>query len=176
MACMNNNKPIKILELEPLSAPDGFSFRSITDENLSFLKTLYGTTRAAEMAMVPWSDQEKSSFIDMQFNAQHSFYQEQFKQAEFNIVSKNDIDIGRLYTDHRKDEVRIIDIALLPAYQRMGIGKKLLLSVMNTAQQHSLPVTIHVEKNNPAMSLYQRLGFKIIEDQGVYDLMQWSND
>ena len=35
-------------------------------------------------------------------------------------------------------------------------------------------VTIHVEKNNPAMRLYRRLGFETVEDQGVYDLMRWA--
>ena len=44
---------------------------------------------------------------------------------------------------------------------------------MEIAANDHLPVTIHVEKNNPAMSLYKKLGYKLIEDQGVYDLMQW---
>jgi hypothetical protein len=37
-------------------------------------------------------------------------------------------------------------------------------------------VTIHVEKNNPAMRLYRRLGFTAVEDKGVYDLMRWVAD
>ena len=35
-------------------------------------------------------------------------------------------------------------------------------------------LTIHVEKNNPAMRLYRRLGFMPIGEHGVYDLMQWT--
>lgn len=149
-------------------------FRAINDADLPFLRELYGSTRSAELAMLPWSDVEKKEFVTMQFNAQHTFYQEQFDQAEFNIVIKNTKSIGRLYLDHRCNETRIIDIAILPKYQRMGIGKKLLTDVIDSARQRAVPVSIHVEKNNPAMSLYQRLGFKKIEDQGVYDLMECS--
>ena len=34
-------------------------------------------------------------------------------------------------------------------------------------------MSIHVEKFNPAMRLYRRLGFVTEEDKGVYDLMRW---
>ena len=152
----------------------GLDYRLVEDRDKSFLRELYATTRAAEMAMVPWSDEQKDEFVEMQFNAQHTFYFEQFKNAEFGIISKNNLDIGRLYLDRRDDEVRIIDIALHPTYQRLGIGERLLNAIIQYAQERELPVTIHVEKNNPAMSLYLRLGFELIEDQGVYDLMQWS--
>lgn len=150
------------------------AFRPITEGDQPFLQGLYGSTRAAELAMVPWSDEEKDAFIAMQFNAQHSFYQQQFGEADFFMVTKDKENIGRLYLDHRSAETRIIDIALLPRYQRMGIGKQLLTDVIEAARQRGVPVTIHVEKNNPAMSLYRRLGFELREDQGVYDLMQWS--
>jgi len=157
-----------------VTSGEGLDYRLVEDRDKSFLRELYGTTRAAEMAMVPWSDEQKDEFVEMQFNAQHTFYFEQFDQAEFGIISKNNIDVGRLYLDLRDDEVRIIDIALHPTYQRLGIGKALLEAIIQYAQERELLVTIHVEKNNSAMSLYLRLGFELIEDQGVYNLMQWS--
>lgn len=158
--------------MQPVANQD-FQFRPIADQDKEFLQRLYGSTRASELAMLPWTEKEKEDFISMQFQAQHTFYQDQFKQAEFNIVCKDNADIGRLYTDVRSDEIRIIDIALLPNYRRMGLGKKLLDGVITKAKQLDLPITIHVEKNNPAMNLYKRLGFEVIEDQGVYDLMRW---
>ncbi len=149
------------------------AFRPITENDMPFLCHLYGTTRADEMAMVPWSDEQKQEFIEMQFNAQHTFYQEQFDQAEFKIVMLEKEEVGRLYTDQRDAEIRIIDIALLPEFRGQGIGHRLLNDIIEQAKHLSLPITIHVEKNNPAMSLYQRLGFTRVEDQGVYDLMRW---
>ena len=151
----------------------GLSFRPISEKDLPFLHALYGTTRAAELAMVPWSDQQKVEFIDMQFKAQHAYYQEHFADADFAIIVKASQDIGRLYLDKRQTEFRIIDIALMPEQQNMGLGRALLEDVIDQAKQVNLPVTIHVEKNNPAMRLYLRLGFETVEDQGVYDLMRW---
>ena len=87
----------KMTEVWKAANPD-LKFRSITDDDHDFLRSLYATTRAGEMAIVPWSDQEKDDFIDLQSKAQHTFYQEQFKKAQFDIISKNDVQTGRLYT------------------------------------------------------------------------------
>ena len=35
------------------------------------------------------------------------------------------------------------------------------------------PLRIHVERMNPALGLYERLGFEQVEDRGVYWLMEW---
>ncbi len=149
------------------------TFNPITDSDRDFLFTLYASTRADEMAMVPWSQEQKTEFLEMQFHAQHTFYQEQFGDAEFNLILNGTTTIGRLYVDRRDKEIRIIDIALLPDHRRQGFGKQLLQNLLDEAADSKKPVTIHVEKNNPAMSLYQRLGFEITEDQGVYNLMRW---
>ena len=76
----------------------------------------------------------------------------------------------------RADEIRLIDIALLLEHRNAGIGARLLQDLLAEAAQAGKPVRIHVEKFNPALRLYERLGFTPIEDQGVYLLMQWSPD
>lgn len=81
--------------------------------------------------------------------------------------------IGRLYLFNKEDEVRLVDIALLPEARGSGIGTALLEDLFVFARQVAKPVTIHVEANNPAMRLYRRLGFAQIEDKGVYHLMEW---
>jgi ribosomal protein S18 acetylase RimI-like enzyme len=88
----------------------------------------------------------------------------------------NDEPVGRLYLHRRQDEIRIIDIALLTEHRGKGIGSLLMLDILEEATQAALPVRIHVERNNPALRLYQRLGFRAIADQGVYWLMEWHPD
>lgn len=156
-----------------LAQVNNIQFRAIEESDMDFLQELYGTTRAAELSMLPWSDEQKHEFVQMQFEAQHSFYQEQFASSEFWILERAGLRLGRLYLDRRENEFRIIDISLMPNFQGMGLGSQILSAVMADAQSQQLPVTIHVEKNNPAMKLYKRLGFELVEDQGVYDLMQW---
>lgn len=146
--------------------------RPITEQDLGFLAKVYASTRQEEVAKTGWSQPQIDEFLAMQFKAQHTFYQEQFANADFDIVEADGKDIGRLYLDHREDEIRIVDIALLPECRGTGIGTRLLNDILNTATKRNVLVRIHVEKNNPALSLYKRLGFNQIEDQGVYLLME----
>ncbi len=149
------------------------TFRSITGADQVFLRKLYASTRAPEMAAVPWEPAEKQAFLSRQFEAQHKFYMEQFPDASFDLVLEDGEPIGRLYLDRRENEHRLIDIALLPAYRGRGIGGRLMRDVLEEAARVGKSVRIHVEQDNPAMHLYKRLGFSKIEDQGVYDLMEW---
>jgi ribosomal protein S18 acetylase RimI-like enzyme len=80
---------------------------------------------------------------------------------------------GRLYVDRGKKETLIIDIALLPEHRRAGIGTKLLRELQHEARMAGKALTIHVEKFNPALRLYQRLGFQQLEDKGVYLFLEW---
>ena len=150
--------------------------RSIVETDLDFLHTLYASTRVEEMAMVPWRQNQKNEFLTQQFEAQHQFYQQQFNQAKFDLVLLKGTPIGRLYVDTREDEIRIIDIALIPEYRGKGIGTALMNQVLEQAKKQHKPVRIHVEQNNPALHLYQRLGFKQINTDGIYFLMECNGD
>lgn len=152
------------------------TFRPITPEDQPFLSRLYASTRWEEVAQTGWNLEEQDRFLRLQFAAQHKFYMEQFADADFHIVELHDEPIGRLYVDRREDEIRIIDIALLPEHRNKGIGSALLEDILAEARSATLPVRIHVERNNPALGLYQRLGFREIGDEGVYLLLECPPD
>jgi ribosomal protein S18 acetylase RimI-like enzyme len=78
-----------------------------------------------------------------------------------------------LYVARWEREIRIMDIALLPEDRGAGIGTKLLRELQEEARAAGKSLTIHVERFNPALGLYERLGFQQIEDKGVYLLMEW---
>ena len=143
-------------------------------EDLPFLQRVYASSREEELKAVDWDAQQKDDFLRMQFEAQHSHYAEHFPDADFQLVLKGDEAIGRLYVDRRSDEIRIIDIALLPDFQGEGTGSGLLEALLDEARQMDLPLRIHVEKFNPALRWYERLGFRQIEDKGVYLFMEWT--
>lgn len=155
------------------SGPPDITLRPATDADHVFLRRVYASTRDEEMKLTGWSRDEIESFLDMQFEAQHSYYHKQFGGAEFLVIQKAGKPIGRLYVDRREEEIRIIDIALLPADRRNGIGGALLREIIAEAASAAKLVRIHVERDNPALNLYQRLGFQKVEDQGVYYLMEW---
>jgi ribosomal protein S18 acetylase RimI-like enzyme len=80
--------------------------------------------------------------------------------------------VGRLYLGVRDEEVRIIDISLLPSARGQGLGGAILADILAAADAAGRKVSIHVEWANPARRLYHRLGFIAIEDGGVYLRME----
>jgi ribosomal protein S18 acetylase RimI-like enzyme len=150
------------------------TLRPITADDMAFLQRVYASTREDELAQVDWTEAQKASFLRMQFEAQHKYYQANYAAARFQIIMADDRPIGRLYVIRWPQEIRIIDIALLPEYRGRGIGSAFLRDILADGQRRGLPVTIHVERFNPALRLYERLGFHILQDKGVYYLMEWS--
>lgn len=145
--------------------------RPITEADLPFLRAVYGSTREDELALTDWDDTQKAAFIDMQFTAQHAYYQENYDNAEFMVLLIDNIPAGRLYVNRGNDDIRIIDIALLPEFRNQGHGKRILDGLLAEGRATGRTVSIHVEKFNPAMRLYHRLGFVTTEDKGVYDFL-----
>ena len=152
----------------------GLRFRPITDADLPFLYRVYASTRAAELAPLPWSEEQKAAFLTQQFNAQHADYQRNYPVAERLVVLRGGEAIGRLYVERNAREHSVLDIALLPAHRGCGLGAAIMRDLQDEAGAAGKPSTIYVEKFNPAMHLYRRLGFQTVEDKGVYDLMRWS--
>ncbi len=151
--------------------------RPIEDKDYAILNEIYSSTRAEELKQVTaWSEEHKRAFLTQQFNAQHDYYQKNYVGANFFVIQKNTIPIGRLYIQEnfQEREIRIIDIALLPPWRNQGLGTGILTDILNRANDINRPVTIHVESFNPAMKLYERLGFKkVSETNGVYYLMEY---
>ena len=157
----------------PRAADAGLTFRPVAETDLPFLGQLYASTRSEELSVTGWSDAQKADFLASQFRAQHAHYQRYYSGADWLVIVHAGEDIGRLYVERWPSQVRIIDIALLPAHRGKGYGTALLRDLMDEAAVAGKAVSIHVEKNNPAMRLYRRLGFATVEDKGVYDLMRW---
>ena len=136
------------------------------------LCAVYASTRADELAIVPWTDAEKEAFLRMQFVAQDRYWREQRPDAAFDVILVRGRPAGRLYVDRSAAEIRIVDIALLPEHRGRGVGTLLIRRVLDEGSQTGRPVTIHVERANPARALYERLGFRQISTTGVYDLLE----
>jgi ribosomal protein S18 acetylase RimI-like enzyme len=151
------------------------TFRPIEPNDMEFLLRVYRSTREEELAMiVDWTPEMKDAFILQQFTAQHTWYQEHYIGAEFLVILVEGTPAGRLYIHRREKEIRLVDISFLPELRNSGFGTSILRDLLAEGEASGKPVSIHVEIYNPAMRLYERLGFRAIEDRGVYRLMQWS--
>jgi ribosomal protein S18 acetylase RimI-like enzyme len=148
------------------------SLRPARAADRDLLLRVYASTREEELAPVPWTDEEKRAFMAQQFAAQDSHYREHYEGASFDVIVADGADVGRLYVDRWAREIRIMDITVLPAFRGRGIGSALLATLIEESDGCGKPLTIHVERQNPALAWYERLGFRAAEDRGVYLLLE----
>lgn len=147
------------------------ALRTIRAEDRDFLLRVYAGARLEELALTNWDETQKQAFLVQQFEAQHHHYQTHYPGARLDLIVLDDEPIGRLYVARWREEIRIMDIALLPEHRHRGIGGGLLRDLLEEAAATGRRLTIHVERYNPALRLYQRLGFEPVGETGVYLLL-----
>ncbi len=143
-------------------------------EDESFLYTVYASTRAGEMELVDWTPEQKTAFLQMQYNAQRQHYLTYYPAATYHIIQRDDVPIGRVIVHRSQDEILLMDIALLPEYRNGGIGTAFIRELQDEAARTGRVFRLHVETFNPALRLYKRLGFIPIGESGIYLEMEWN--
>lgn len=155
--------------------PAGIALRPQTDADRDFIDALYASTREEELRAVGWPEEVKAAFLRSQSDAQWKHYSTHYYDADFLIVERDGVPVGRLYIWRGEDDIRVVDIALMPHERGHGLGTVLLSGVLDEAARSGKTASIHVERFNPALHLYRRLGFEHISDDGVYYLMRWTS-
>lgn len=135
-----------------------------------FLFAVYASTREEELALTNWDEPMRRSFLNHQFNAMRQGYRSMFPAGEFWIIELDGQPAGRLVVNRAAAEIRVVDLALLPAHRNRGIGTLLMRRICAGADK---PVRLTVLKFNRAFHWYARLGFAKIGEQGVYDELEW---
>ncbi|MBV9957175.1 MAG: GNAT family N-acetyltransferase [Acidobacteria bacterium] len=152
--------------------PEDVRLRPVGEEDMEFLRAVYASGREAELAQVPWSEAQRDAFVQMQFTAQLNHYREHSPAAEHGIILADERPVGRLYVERREGEIRILDITLLTAERGRGVGSSLLRALLEEAEETGKSVSIYVENYNPSRRLFERLGFRVIEDDGLNLLLE----
>lgn len=151
-----------------VDAAESLVTRQAARSDEPFLRDLYACVRWPELVDVPWSATEKRAFCDMQFTLQDRYYRDQFPQAEWLIVLECGVSVGRIYIARASDEIRILDIALVPEARGRGLGTRLVRDVLDEADRTRRRVSLFTEPDNPARRLYTRLGFIAREPSGMH--------
>lgn len=152
----------------------GLFLRPAKISDLPFLQRLYRRTRERELAGSGWSEEDKRAFCRAQFTAQHLDYTRRYPLAWFLIVAEGREPIGRLYIDLSGATLDVIDIALLPQRQGMGIGNRILAALEQRSRETGATLTLSVVRDNVrARALYLRRGFQIVAQGATHDAMQW---
>ena len=149
------------------------TLREATDADETFLRAVYASTRAQELAAVPWNDEQKAAFVNMQFDAQHSHYHSQFPEANYQIILSGDEPIGRIYILREKDIIRILDVTLLLEKRNAGVGTELIRDLIHEADQSGKSLHIWVEDFNPSTHFFERLAFSKVQQEGFNCLLEY---
>ncbi|HJT68488.1 MAG TPA: GNAT family N-acetyltransferase [Pyrinomonadaceae bacterium] len=158
----------------PSSASANITLRSAGPEDEEFVIDVYATTRAEEMKLVPWTEEQQRIFIRSQFAAQKNHYAQKYPAATHDIILADGRAVGRLYVARLDHEIRIVDITVLPAERNSGIGSYLIEQILDEAKGAGKLARIYVEEFNPSLRLFERLGFSVSAQHGMHLLLEWS--
>ena len=139
----------------------------------AFLRQLYNSTRADEMALVPWSAVQKEAFLASQFNAQKTHYASTFPNSQHDIVESGGVRCGRLWIDRSKQTIHIVDITIHPDFRNKGIGAQLMSELIELSVKTNIPISLNVwQANVAAQRFYKRHNFVFVSEQNGYLLME----
>ncbi len=147
--------------------------RPVASQDQHFLFSLYAETREEELNLTNWSPAQRQSFLEMQFRAQQMDYKARFPDGQFSVVTLNGTPVGRITIGRSATEIRVLDIIIASGWRSRGFGAFLLQDVLREGAESAKPIRLHVLRNDRAMRLYERLGFRVISDLGTYFEMEW---
>ena len=149
------------------------TLRPVTPEDEDLLLDIYSSTREEEINQVGWTEEQKRMFLRWQLGLQRQDYELRFPRADYSIILFEGKPAGRLWVARVEDQIRLLDIAILPEYQNRRIGTHLLQMLIAESEKTAKPLRHWIYKlNTGARRFYERLGFRLIEDDRAYLFME----
>lgn len=151
-----------VLKPPAAKAPPPFALRLAAPPDEPFLLRLYAATRTEELDRGGWSEAQREEFIRGQFRARQAHYAARFMGAEASVIVAAGEDAGACTLWRGREEIRLVNIELLPRFRGRGIGSALLRQWAVEARAARLPLVLSVRDDNlAALRLYQRHGFRV---------------
>jgi ribosomal protein S18 acetylase RimI-like enzyme len=138
-----------------------------------FLLNLYASTRADDLALLPWPTDQKEAFISMQFSAQSGHYAREYPNATYEVIEVGGEPAGQITIDRSTKEIHLLDIIFVPAFRGLGLGSRIISELLVEASNSGKSVGLYVENFNPAKRLYARLGFQEVSSDEIRTKMEW---
>jgi ribosomal protein S18 acetylase RimI-like enzyme len=135
---------------------------------------VYASTRAEELAQVQWAESQQEQFVRWQYDLQRNEYQSRFPDAKYDVILVDGRPAGRIWVGSDDEQIRLLDIALLPEFQKRGVGTVLIRQLIDESIRAGKQLCHMVfALNDNAQRFYERLGFVVIEDLGAYKHMEY---
>jgi GNAT superfamily N-acetyltransferase len=129
------------------------SFRPALDQDFDYCKRLY-------FGEMEWIIKE----LHLDRAAQAASFQHQWDLTQIRIIALDDTDVGWLQTMTRDDEFFVAQMFVDRPFQRRGIGTEVMKRLIGEAAGVNQTMRLNVVKINPAVRLYERLGFQVVRE------------
>ncbi|QBI00401.1 N-acetyltransferase [Pseudoduganella albidiflava] len=138
-----------------------------------FMEVLFASTRTADQRMGACDAPTEALLMALQFRARQTQLHAYYPYADVAIIVERERPIGALHVNYGSDEIRILDLSLLPECRSRGIGLGLLRSLQAQGVRMRVPVRLDVLPGTRAQRLFQRCGFTLNGANGLYLCMEW---
>jgi len=152
---------------------NSLTLRPVTAEDAAFLLQVYKSSRGEDLRELGWDQTRIDEFLDMQYEAQRAFDDKDFPEAKDEVILSAGERAGRLRVDSRENEIRCVDLSLLPEFRNRGLGTLLLRRLQQEAATANKPLRLQVIRYSRAISLFERLEFVRTSESGTHFQMEW---
>jgi ribosomal protein S18 acetylase RimI-like enzyme len=105
--------------------------------------------------------------------SQRAHFDTGFVLSEIRVIVGDGVDAGYISAAVEDGQLRLFNIMIDPAFQNRGLGTAVLGWLQGEARALGLPLRLQVLRVNPARALYERLGFRVVEETLTHFRMQW---
>lgn len=101
-------------------------------------------------------------------------FSECMKRGGISIIEMDETRIGMVQLCRLADAIEVCELQIEPRHQNQGLGTSVLLDIMSAAREQRKCVRLSVgRKNEKALRLYERLGFRTIERSDTHEHMMY---
>jgi ribosomal protein S18 acetylase RimI-like enzyme len=147
--------------------------RPLTNEDEPFVRGLIFAIAGAELGAAAWPEALRDSLLDMQYRARKQSLQQNFPSAEQEILLLDTEPAGWSVIDRSEDAIQLIDIAVATEMRGRGVATWRIRQLQAEAESAGRRLRLSVVVTNPAIELYQRLGFRRTGGDAVRHHMEW---
>jgi len=154
-------------------AEESITLRPATEDDREFLLALYQSSRGDDLRGLEWDEERIGEFLEMQYEAHQKFLTNDHPDIQDQIVLATGAPVGHLAVEQRTEEIRLVDVSLLPEHRQRGTGTLLIQELQTQAAAARRPLRLQVIRFNRAVNLFERLGFRRTSETGTHFQMEW---